>query len=62
MTGQRLLAQDLAGESPQDITRLVRFTGNAVEIPGALIDRIGRSAATRGDKSDPGLVLVAAPR
>ncbi len=58
MTKHRVIAQDLASDIPQDITRLVRATGNKVTIPGAVIDRIGRSAATPGDKSDPGLVLV----
>ena len=58
MAGQRVLAQDLAGDTPQDITRLVRVSGTRVTIPGTVIDRIGRSAATPGDKSDPGLVLV----
>ncbi len=58
MAGHRMLMQDLAGDVPQDITRLVRASGDRVIIPGALIDRIGRSAATPGDKSDPGLVLV----
>ena len=58
VAGHRVLAQDLAGDIPQDITRLVRVSGDHVTIPGAVIDRIGRSAATPGDKSDPGLVLV----
>ncbi|RYX82904.1 hypothetical protein EON83_17515 [bacterium] len=54
----KVIAQDLAGDNPQDITRLVRISGNQVTIPGAVIDRIGLSAATPGDKSEPGLVLV----
>ncbi len=58
VAGHRILMQDLAGDVPQEITRLVRWAGNRVVIPGTLIDRIGRSAATPGDKSDPGLVLV----
>ena len=58
LTGHRLVAQDLAGDTPQDVTRLVHVSGNQVTIPGDVIDRIGRSAATPGDKSDPGLVLV----
>jgi len=32
--------------------------GDHVIVPGTVIDDIGRSAATPGDKSDPGLVLV----
>lgn len=58
VAGHRMLMQDLAGDVPQNVTRLVRFSGNRVIISGALIDRIGRSAAAPGDKSDPGLVLV----
>lgn len=58
VAGHRMLMQDLAGSTPQDITHLVHASGDSVIIPGALIDRIGRSAATPGDKSDPGLVLV----
>lgn len=58
MPGHRILAQDLAGDSPQDITQLVHISGSQIMIPGVVIDRIGRSAATPGDKSDPGLVLV----
>ena len=58
LAGHRILAQDLAGDTPQDITRLVRVSGGHLIIPGAMIDRVGRSAATPGDKSDPGLVLV----
>ena len=58
VAGQRVLAQDLAGDTPEDITPLVRVSGDHLLVPGAVIDRIGRSAATPGDKSDPGLVLV----
>ena len=62
LTKQRIIAQDLAGESPQDITRQVRIEGNHITIPGAVIERIGRGAATPGDKSEPGLVLVIRPK
>ena len=48
----------LLHQIPQNITRLVRVSGGHVIIPGTVIDRIGRSAAAPGDKSDPGLVLV----
>lgn len=58
LAGHQMLMQDLAGDVPQNITRLVRLSGNRMIIPGTLIDRIGLSAATPGDKSDPGLVLV----
>ncbi|BCM89013.1 hypothetical protein IAD21_00855 [Abditibacteriota bacterium] len=62
VTKHIVIAQDLAGDVPQNITRLVRIEGNQVTIPGAVIDHIGRSAATPGDKSDPGLVLVVRPK
>ena len=58
VTGQRVIAQDLAGESPEDITDLVHIAGEQMTVPGAVIDRVGRSAATPGDKSNPGLVIV----
>ncbi len=58
VAGRRMLMQDLAGDAPENVTGLVRWAGNRVTIPGPLIDRIGRSTATPGDKSDPGLVLV----
>jgi hypothetical protein len=54
----KILAQDLASDTPQDITRDVRVSGHQVTLPGALIDKVGLSAATPGDKSEPGLVLV----
>jgi hypothetical protein len=62
LAGRRIFAQDLAGDVPEDITSLVGTTGGHLVIPGALIDRVGRSAATPGDRSDPGLVLVLRPR
>jgi hypothetical protein len=58
MRGRKILAQDLAGDTAKDITRQVRITDKQIVIPGELIDRVGLSAATPGDKSEPGLVLV----
>ena len=58
IAGQQIIAQDLASDNPEDITDLVSITGEQLTIPGAVMDRIGRSAATPGDKSEPGLVLV----
>lgn len=55
---RRILAQDLAGDLPIDITDQVRRTGAEIVVPGELIDRIGRSAATPGDLSLPGIVLA----
>jgi hypothetical protein len=54
----KIVAQDLAGETPVDITSAVHVVDNQIEVPGDLIDRVGLSAATPGDKSEPGLVLV----
>jgi len=52
-----VFAQDLAGEKPVDITTRVIIQGNKVIIPGSLIDEIGLSAASKGGKSEPGMVL-----
>ncbi len=58
IAGHQILAQDLAGEEAEDITKLVWIAGNQIVIPGSVIDRVGLSAATPGDNSEPGLVLV----
>jgi hypothetical protein len=52
-----ILAQDLAGEIPVDITTQVKVDGFKLIIPGEVIRKIGLMSATAGDKSDPGLVL-----
>jgi len=57
LEGKKLLAQDILGEKSQDISNRVNFSGNNVQIPGALIHEIGLSAATKGDQSEPGMVL-----
>ncbi len=49
--------QDLAGDNPIDITKEVIFKGSEVTIPGDVIHRVGLSAATSGDISDPGMVV-----
>ncbi len=54
----KVLAQDLAGHTPTDITREVVQKGNAITIPGKIIDKIGLAAASKGDQSEPGLVLL----
>jgi len=41
----RLLAQDLAGESAEDITPRVRIYGATITIPGSLIEEVGTQAA-----------------
>jgi hypothetical protein len=37
---------------------LVTIKENVVTLPGSLIERVGLSAASKGDTSNPGLVLV----
>lgn len=54
----KILAQDLAGDTPIDITRQVVRKGNEFTIPGNVINRVGLVAATKGDKSEPGMVLL----
>ena len=51
-------AQDLLADQAQDITSRVTLRDNELIIPGELIDEIGTSAATAGDISSPGLVLM----
>lgn len=58
--GTRILAQDLAGDQAYDITSEVQIDGRKLMLPGALIERIGLSAATPGDLSDPGMVVKVA--
>jgi hypothetical protein len=58
IAGQRIFAQDLAGDIPQDITSRIKIDGSQIIIPGEIINAVGLSAATPGDKSDPGLVMV----
>jgi len=55
--GYRVWAQDLAGESPVDITSLVVIKKGRITIPGEVIRQVGLSAKTSGDLSDPGMVL-----
>jgi hypothetical protein len=54
----KILAQDLAGDAPVDITAEVKQSRAELTLPGELIDRLGRASATAGDLSMPGLVLV----
>jgi hypothetical protein len=52
-----VLGQDLAGDTPSIITKDIVFKGNKIIISGNLIRKVGLSAASKNDKSDPGLVL-----
>ena len=58
LAGKRILAQDLAGKTPMDITGEVKMEKGKLTIPGAVIHRVGLMAANSGDVSDPGLVLT----
>jgi hypothetical protein len=58
LAGKRILAQDLAGLTPVDITSEVTVSDGRLTIPGAVIHRVGLMAAKPGDSSDPGLVLA----
>ena len=58
LTGSRWLAQDLLATSSIDITHQVRIDDHSVTVPGQLLAQIGLSGATRGDLSDPGLILA----
>lgn len=53
----RVWAQDLAGETPVEITDKVVITQNSMTIPGDVIQQVGLMAKTKGDLSDPGLVV-----
>lgn len=52
-----VLGQDLAGDLPSNITKEILFKDNKIIISGDLIRKVGLSAASKNDKSDPGLVL-----
>lgn len=55
---KKIIAQDLAGDKPVDITKKVMITSNKLVIPGRVIDEVGLMNATKGDLSEPGMVLV----
>ena len=54
---KRVLAQDLAGDSAEDITTEVTLGRGPLQIPGKVLARCGLSAASPGDISSPGVVL-----
>jgi hypothetical protein len=58
LSGKRILAQDLAGETPVDITAEIKLSDGKLTIPGSVIRRVGLLGASPGDVSDPGLVLA----
>jgi hypothetical protein len=58
LEGKRILAQDLAGKNPVDITGEVKVEKGKLTIPGSVIHRVGLMAGKPDDLSDPGLVLA----
>jgi len=54
----RVLAQDLAGDAAIDITGKVKLEGNSITLYGKLINKVGLSAASHGDLSEPGMVFT----
>ena len=53
----QVFGQDLAGDSPINISNEIKFSKNTITLTGDLIRKVGLSAASKGDISDPGLVL-----
>ena len=53
----KVLAQDLAGDTPVDITSEVSIESNKLTIPGKVIRRVGLMASSANDLSAPGLVI-----
>ena len=57
MDDYKVLGQDLAGDTPLDITKDITFAENKIIVSDNVIRKVGLSAATKGDLSDPRLVL-----
>lgn len=55
--GVKVLAQDLLGTDAEDISAYVKVEGNRITIDGTVLRRVGRSARTDKDTSDPSLIL-----
>lgn len=55
---KKIIAQDLAGDQIVDITQKVIVRPNKLVIPGKVIDQVGLMNATKGDRSEPGMVLL----
>ena len=53
----KVIAQDLASDTPVDITSRVKIKGNHLIIPGKVINQIGLMNATPSDLSAPGMVI-----
>ena len=57
LASPRVWAQDLLADEARDVTKRVRFADRSMTLDGALINEIGRAAATAHDPSGPGLIL-----
>lgn len=54
---RRVWAQDLAGDKAEDVTGRVARTDEGLLLTGELLEELGLTAATPGDRSAPGLVI-----
>jgi len=54
----KVFAQDLADNQAIEITERISINGNKVSLSGDVIREVGLSAASSGDKSDPGMVML----
>ena len=57
-SGKRVIAQDLAGDNPVNVTSLVGFEGTGIHLNGTMLRDIGLSYRTPGDLSSPGVVIA----
>ena len=57
---KRILAQDLAGDEPIDITSRTEFKGRSLYFNGDLLREVGLRDSTPGDLSSPGTVVALA--
>ncbi len=57
LENSRIYGQDLAGDLAIVITKMIELKPGQIVIPGEVIEKIGLSAATDGDLSEPGMVL-----
>jgi hypothetical protein len=56
--GKRILAQDLVGDEPIDITALVKFDRASIHVSGDVLRQAGIRHRTPGDLSSPGAVVA----
>ena len=53
----RVFMQDLASDTAEEITNLIKIEENKIQIDGEIISRIGKSANKDNDISEPGVVI-----